>query len=146
MGRGWELITLLYRFAVVGSSPRYVRGCVKPQSGRTIPSMADVTNPIRAKERLDRQIKRIGWLRGTGPNPIDYDEWDARTGELLSATYGDGSAEVERYGEAVGKRGRQPGVRGDADTMTLNIHGQWGILGRLERAEVLLAEYSAALG
>lgn len=108
--------------------------------------MAEVTNPSRAKERLDSQLSRIGWLRGTGPNPIDYDEWDARTGELLAATYGQDSDEVARYGEAVGKRGRLPGVRGDADNMTLNIHGQWGILGRLDRAEALLSEFAAALG
>ena len=30
---------------------------------------------------------------------------------------------------------RVAGVRGNAANMTLNIHGQWGILERLERAE-----------
>ena len=108
--------------------------------------MAEVTNRSRAKERLDRQVARIGWLRGTGPNPIDYDEWDSRTGELLLATFGEDSTEVARYDEAVGKRGRLPGVRGDANNMTLNIHGDWGILGRLERVESLLNEYATALG
>ena len=107
--------------------------------------MTEVANAARAKERLEQQITRIGWLRGTGPNPIDYDEWDSRTNELLAATFGPESDEVVRYTEAVGKRGRLPGVRGDAGNMTLNIHGQWGILGRLERAEALLNEFAAAL-
>ncbi len=107
--------------------------------------MAEVTNVSQARERLEGQVARIAWLRGTGPNPIDYDEWNARTGELLVATYGEGLGEVARYGDVVGQRGRLPGVNGDAENMTLNIHGPWGILGRLERAEVLLTEYVNAL-
>ena len=87
----------------------------------------------------------MGWLRGSGPNPFDYYLWDDRTSEILKATYGDGSPELQRYWEAVEKRGRLPGVRGQAENMTLNIHGQWGILGRLSRAEILLKDLIAAL-
>lgn len=108
--------------------------------------MAAPTNPVRARELLEEQLGRISLLRGSGPNPFDYTLWDARTGELISHIYGADSPELARYHEAAGIRGRLPGVRGQAENMTLNIHGQWGILGRLERAEVLLKDLVAGLG
>jgi hypothetical protein len=98
-----------------------------------------------ARERLEGQLHGIARLRGTGPNPFDYNQWDARTQELLAAIYGESSPEIQRYHEAAGVRGRLPGVRGQAENMTLNIHGQWGILGRLERAEALLESLVAEL-
>lgn len=107
--------------------------------------MAPANSPARARERLDEQLRGIQWLRGTGPNPIDYDRWDERTLELLIDIYGPGSDEVSRYQDQVGKRGRLPGVRGPAEDMTLNIHGPWGILARLDRAEQLLREYRDAI-
>jgi hypothetical protein len=107
--------------------------------------MTEVSNPVRARERIQAQINQIGWLRGSGPNPFDYDLWDDRTAEVLRATYGEGSPELQRYWEAAGKRGRLPGVRGQAENMTLNIHGPWGILARLSRAETLLDELVASL-
>lgn len=100
--------------------------------------MATVGNPARAKERLQEQLDRIARLRGTGPNPFEYNIWDARSIEVISAIFGADSAEMERYHDAADLRGRLPGVRGQAENMTLNIHGQWGILGRLERAEAVL--------
>ena len=108
--------------------------------------MATLSNPARAKERLQDQLERIARLRGTGPNPFEYNIWDARTTEVIAALYGPDSVEMGRYHDAAGLRGRLPGVRGQADNMTLNIHGQWGILGRLDRAERLLRELIAALG
>jgi hypothetical protein len=108
--------------------------------------MTVVANAALARERLQRQLDRIAWLRGTGPNPFEYNQWDDRTLEVLSAVYGPASPEVERYRDAAGTRGRLPGVRGQAENMTLNIHGQWGILGRLDRAEIVLADLIAALG
>lgn len=108
--------------------------------------MTRVANPQRAKERIERQIERIGRLRGSGPNPFDYDLWDDRTVEILEATFGSGSEELARYYEAAGKRGRLPGVRGQAENMTLNIHGPWGILARLDRAERVLRELADELG
>ncbi len=107
--------------------------------------MANVANPARARERIQAQIDRIGRLRGSGPNPFDYDLWDDRTVEVLTAIYGDGSAELQRYYEAAGKRGRLPGVRGQAENMTLNIHGPWGIRARLDRAETVLTDLAASL-
>jgi len=94
---------------------------------------------------LETQIALIARLRGTGPNPFEYSRWEQRTLELVAEIYGPESAEMERYYEATGIRGRLPGVRGQAENMTLNIHGQWGILGRLQRAEAVLLGFVAAL-
>jgi hypothetical protein len=102
--------------------------------------------PARARAAIDQQLERIPWLRGTGPNPFDYGLWDERTQELLAQLFGADSPEVERYQQAAGTRGRLPGVRGQAEDMTLNIHGQWGILGRLSRAEVVLKQLAAQVG
>lgn len=107
--------------------------------------MTSVSNPEQARARIQDQIDRIGRLRGSGPNPFDYNQWDDRTVEVLTAVYGDGSVELERYYEAAGKRGRLPGVRGQAENMTLNIHGPWGIRARLERAETVLKDLSGSL-
>ena len=107
--------------------------------------MTEVKDPARAKERIEKQITRIAALRGSGPNPFDYDQWNARTVEVLTALFGAESPEVVRYFEAAGVRGRLPGVRGEAENMTLNIHGQWGILGRLERGEKVLREIADRL-
>jgi hypothetical protein len=107
--------------------------------------MTSVSDPARTRARIQAQIDRIERLRGTGPNPFDYDQWDDRTVEILRATFGDGSPELQSYYEAAGVRGRLPGVRGQAENMTLNIHGPWGILSRLERAEVVLTNLVATL-
>jgi hypothetical protein len=103
------------------------------------------TNPSHTRALIQQQIEAIGRLRGSGPNPFDYGQWDARTREVLGDAFGDGSQEAERYERAAGVRGRLPGVRGQAENMTLNIHGQWGILGRLGRAETVLAEILASI-
>ncbi|MXY71467.1 MAG: hypothetical protein F4Y97_00345 [Dehalococcoidia bacterium] len=92
------------------------------------------------RTRIEAQIALIPRLRGTGPNPFEYDQWDARTVEVLTAAFGAESDEVARYQRDVGEAGRVAGVRGNAANMTLNIHGKWGILERLERAESLLRE------
>lgn len=107
--------------------------------------MSNVANPARAKARIEQQIEKIGRLRGSGPNPFDYYLWDDRTVEILTATYGDGSPELQRYYEAAGKRGRLPGVRGQAENMTLNIHGPWGIRARLNRGEAVLRDLANSL-
>jgi hypothetical protein len=107
--------------------------------------MKTVSNPARAKGRLQEQLDGIARLRGTGPNPFEYNIWDARTVEVIAAIFGPDSAETDRYHAAAGLRGRLPGVRGQAENMTLNIHGQWGILGRLERGEAVLRELIAGL-
>ena len=100
--------------------------------------MTSVSDPARASARIQAQVDAIGRLRGSGPNPFDYDLWNSRTLEVLRAIYGEDSAEMQSYVAATGVRGRLPGVRGQAENMTLNIHGPWGILKRLERAEGVL--------
>lgn len=107
--------------------------------------MPVTTDPARAREHLLLQQQRVARLRGGGPNPFDYNIWAARTEELLTDIYGAESPELARYHDAAGVRGRLPGVRGNAENMTLNIHGQWGILGRLDRAEALLRDLITAL-
>jgi hypothetical protein len=104
-----------------------------------------VTDPARAKEHIDAQLRNIVWLRGTGPNPFDYYQWDDRTTEVLVALFGIDSEELAAYEEAAGKKGRLPGVRGIAENMTLNIHGPWGIKARLDRAEAVLQSIAARL-
>lgn len=99
----------------------------------------------RARTHLETQLRRIGRLRGSGPNPFDYNLWNSRTVELITDIYGAGSTELASYHDAAGIRGRLPGVRGQAENMTLNIHGQWGILGRLERGEAVLRDLIAKL-
>ncbi len=102
--------------------------------------MPPVTDSARTRERIQAQIDAIGKMRGSGPNPFDYNQWYDRTAEVLVAIYGEDSDAVARLKEAAGTRGRLPGVRGQAETMTLNIHGPWGIRARLDRAEAVLKE------
>jgi hypothetical protein len=104
-----------------------------------------VTDSARARTLLESQIERIARLRGTGPNPFEYGLWDARTVELLTAIFGPESRQLTAYYEAAGIRGRLPGVRGQAEDMTLNIFGQWGIRARLDRGEVVLKQILGAL-
>jgi hypothetical protein len=105
----------------------------------------EVRSAERARAQLQAQADRIGRLRGGGPNPFDYDRWQARTTELVDTVFGVDSPEARRYYEAAGVRGRLPGVRGQAENMTLNIHGPWGILARLDRAEAVLGDLIASL-
>lgn len=107
--------------------------------------MAALTDPARTRALLEKQLRGIARLRGTGPNPFEYGLWDSRSKELIADVYGPDSPEFARYLEAAGIRGRLPGVRGSADNMTLNIHGQWGIRGRLERAETVIRDLIAEL-
>ena len=102
-------------------------------------------NPARMRARIEEQLTLIGRLRGTGPNPFEYNQWDDRTREILEASFGADSNEVAQYLAASGTPGRLPGVRGQAENMTLNIHGQWGILGRLDRAEKVLRGITGTL-
>ncbi|MFQ5381812.1 MAG: hypothetical protein ACE5EF_09350 [Dehalococcoidia bacterium] len=103
------------------------------------------SNVSPARARIESRIEAIGRLRGGGPNPFDFNQWDDRTREVLTALFGDDSPELARYLEAAGVRGRLVGVRGQAANMTLNIHGPWGILVRLDRAEAVLSEIAAGL-
>ncbi|MBI5949234.1 MAG: hypothetical protein HY875_13945 [Chloroflexi bacterium] len=104
-----------------------------------------VSDPIRGRERIEAQLDAIGRLRGSGPNPFDYNQWDDRTVQVIAAVFGADSPELEQYQQAAGTRGRLPGVRGQGENMTLNIHGPWGIRSRLDRAEAVLRALAARL-
>jgi hypothetical protein len=107
--------------------------------------MPALKDPAVVRSHLEAHMARIPWLRGTGPNPFEYYQWDARSVELLTALYGEESDELNQYHAAAGTRGRLPGVRGQAENMTLNIHGPWGILSRLGRAETVFAALLASI-
>jgi hypothetical protein len=92
----------------------------------------------RQKARLEAMVARLVRLRGTGPNPFDYWIWADETRAVLDQVYGRDSQEANAFSEIVGTRGRTPEQRGQADNMTLNLHGEWGIWARLDRAEALL--------
>ena len=79
-----------------------------------------------------------------GPNPFSTTS-GTRVPRRSSSLFSERVPEVQQYHDAAGTRGRLPGVRGQAENMTLNIHGQWGILGRLDRAEALLRSLVASL-
>jgi len=104
-----------------------------------------VSEPALGRARIQAQLDAIGRLRGSGPNPFDYNQWDERTSQVIAAVFGADSPELQRYDQATGTAGRLPGVRGQGENMTLNIHGPWGILSRLERAEVILRGLASEL-
>lgn len=97
----------------------------------------------QARARLMGIFNRIARLRGTGPNPFDYWVWADEARAVLEMIYGVDAEVALRFNEVVGTRGRTAEQRGQADNMTLGLHGEWGIWARLDRAEAVLA---SALG
>lgn len=89
---------------------------------------------------------RIQRLRGTGPNPFDFWLWADETTQVLESIFGKGAAEPKEFADVVYQRGRTLDQRGSIDSMTLGIHGAWGIRARLNRAETLLNEILARMG
>ena len=100
---------------------------------------------VRAKARdlVADKLRFIQRLRATGPNPFDYWLWADETAQALETIFGRGAAEPLAFTEIVSERGRTIDTRGVFDTMTLGIHGEWGIRARLDRAEALLEQISA---
>lgn len=103
------------------------------------------SSPDRTRAHIEALLAGIQRLHGSGPNPFDYDLWQARAHEVLAALYGAGSAEMARFKDAAAVPGRLPGVHGQAENMTLNIHGPWGIHDRLVRGEAVLRDLVKAL-
>jgi hypothetical protein len=101
---------------------------------------------ISEKARVDiaGQLERIPYLRATGPNPFDYWLWADYTAAIIEQACGKGSAEDLRFREAIDRPGRTEDQRGIADNMTLGLHGEWGILARLGRAQSVLEAVTAA--
>ena len=99
----------------------------------------------KARHLLTGSKARIQRLRAMGPNPFDYWLWADETAQALETIFGRGAAEPLAFTEIVSERGRTIDTRGVFDTMTLGIHGEWGIRARLDRAEALLEQISAQL-
>lgn len=100
-----------------------------------------MTQPVTsdpAQVRLLSLMKRIARLRATGPNPFDYWIWADETRGVIEQVYGESSEAAVSFAAEVGARGRTPDTRGQADNMTLGLHGEWGIWSRLDRAELIL--------
>lgn len=94
------------------------------------------SNP--AQVRLLSLMKRIARLRATGPNPFDYWIWADEARGVIEQVYGSDSEAALDFAVVVGARGRTADTRGQADNMTLGLHGEWGIWSRLDRAELVL--------
>lgn len=92
----------------------------------------------RGRSYLAGQLRLIGRLRSTGPNPFDYFQWADETSNILRELYGDDSDALEAFRLAVAESGRTVDQRGVLDNMTLGLHGEWGIWSRLDRAEGVL--------
>ena len=99
---------------------------------------ASISQGERARSYLDAQLRQIGRLRATGPNPFDYFQWADETSNILRELYGDESDALEAFRIAVAESGRTVDQRGVLDNMTLGLHGEWGIWSRLDRAERVL--------
>jgi hypothetical protein len=104
----------------------------------------------RARGTIQEQLRRIAWLRATGPNPFEYFIWADTTEAIVRQIFGATSPEATVFGEAVYRRGRTIDQRGLFDNMTLGLHGEWGIWARLDRAqgvlEQILSRYEANAG
>ena len=92
----------------------------------------------RGRAYLEKQLRFIGRLRSTGPNPFDYFQWADQTSNILRELYGDPSDALEAFRLAVAESGRTVDQRGVLDNMTLGLHGEWGIWSRLDRGERVL--------
>jgi hypothetical protein len=112
--------------------------------GGIIPYHGRVTINDRGRTSLSEQLNRINYLRATGPNPFDYWLWADYTAAVVREVCGDTSSEDRRFQEAISLPGRTEDQRGIADNMTLGLHGEWGILARLDRAQAVLEEITAA--
>jgi hypothetical protein len=107
-------------------------------------TMQDV-NPQEARERIQRLVGRIAWLRATGPNPFDYYQWADEVWYTCVDIFGEESEEVQRLFRAMGQRGRTLDQRGIGENMTLGLHGDWGIWARLRRGEEVLRDVADRL-
>jgi hypothetical protein len=89
-----------------------------------------------AADRIRRQLERLAHLRGLGPVPNDHARWIDQTCYLLTSIFGESSAEVDSFLQAVGA---MPADRQEqASAFNLPLEGPWGIRARLQRGEAIL--------
>jgi hypothetical protein len=105
---------------------------------------ADAAAGEQVHRYLEQQLRRIAYLRATGPNPFDYFQWADETTNIMGELFGGGSDEVKAFRLAVAESGRTIDQRGILDNMTLGLHGEWGIWSRLDRAEHVLRQILGA--
>lgn len=103
------------------------------------------TARARALGMVNEALRIIQRLRAMGPNPFDYWIWADETAQMLETIFGRGAAESLAFTQIISERGRTLDQRGNFDSMTLGIHGEWGIRARLDRAEAFLQQISARL-
>ena len=94
----------------------------------------------RVQQYLTQQLRRIAYLRATGPNPFDYFQWADETTNILGEIFGAESDQVKAFRLAVAESGRTVDQRGILGNMTLGLHGEWGIWSRLDRGEHVLRQ------
>jgi hypothetical protein len=86
---------------------------------------------MAASEPISEQLARARRIRGDGPTTFDYLRWRDATDELLIDLLGPSHDAVAAFRTAVGP------VH-DKEAEGLQIHGQHGMLARLNRAEATL--------
>lgn len=96
-----------------------------------------MSNP---RQKIERQLEQVPWLRGRGPVSYNYGQWVDETHHLLVTLFGDGAAEAAGFLEIVGE-----GAEARGWGLPLAPSNQWGMQSRLGRAETYLRELLAAL-
>ncbi len=92
--------------------------------------LIDLDRP-RAVERIQPKLRDMQYLRGTGPVSMEFFQWVDETLIVLEHSFGETAAPVQRFLAAVGDRS-------PIYSQGIPPHGEWGLLARLDRAEVVL--------
>ena len=85
------------------------------------------------RDKLQRQLDQVPWLRGRGPVSYNYGQWVDETHGLLVTLFGEGSAEEAGFLEIIGE-----GAEARGWGLPLAPTNQWGMQARLARAETYL--------
>jgi len=93
------------------------------------------------RDKLQRQLDRVPYLRGRGPVSYGYGQWVDETHHLLQTAFGDGSPEETGFLEIVGE-----GAEARGWGLPLAPANQWGMQARLSRAETYLQRLLSAAG
>lgn len=86
-----------------------------------------------AREKIQKSLDKLPWLRGRGPVSYDYGQWVDGTHHMLVTQFGADSPEARGFLEIVGEG---PEARGWG--LPLAPGNPWGMQARLERAEAHL--------
>lgn len=92
------------------------------------------------REKIERQLGQVPWLRGRGPVSYNYGQWVDETHHVLVTLFNEGSPEEQGFLEIVGE-----GAEARGWGLPLAPANQWGMQSRLARAETYLRDLLAAL-